>query len=287
MSTESAAPPASLASTAPSAAPSSYALDTARGLLLLLLPPRAAAASNACTRFVSWASCEWRRASSAEAASASRSAASALSWAPSASSRSDAAPSSNSLRVARRFDHRRCEATAPEAAPLSARVLPPPPESTAFCSSSIRARSAGCCCSRMPRSVVCAARCAAASPRSSKASRARASSYFYHGLGTLRLPPPALLLATEGGRRDGGGLMDLGDSEGLDARPVGAFLMPTDGLLLGLVVEVCERRRVPPWPCPVGGDASISLSVRGLWLESISSKAPRRRWLRRRRCGRR
>jgi hypothetical protein len=31
--------------------------------------------------------------------------------------------------------------------------------------------------------------------------------------------------------------MDLGDSEGLDARPVGAFLMPTDGLLLlGLVV---------------------------------------------------
>jgi hypothetical protein len=86
----------------------------------------------------------------------------------------------------------------------------------------------------MPRSVVCAARCAAASPRSSKASRARAS---HHGLGTLRLSPSALLLATEGGRRDGGGLMDLGDSEGLDARPVGAFLMPTDGLLLlGLVV---------------------------------------------------
>jgi hypothetical protein len=51
------------------------------------------------------------------------------------------------------------------------------------------------------------------------------------------LSPSALLLATEGGGRDGGGLMDLGDSEGLDARPVGAFLMPTDGLLLlGLVV---------------------------------------------------
>ena len=112
---------------------------------------------------------------------------------------------------------------------------------------------------------MCAARCAAASPRSSKASRARASSYFYHGLGTLRLPPPALLLATEGGRRDGGGLMDLGDSEGLDARPVGAFLMPTDGLL-GLVVGVCERRRVPPWPCPVGGDArSASPSVASGW----------------------
>ena len=109
----------------------------------------------------------------------------------------------------------------------------------------------------MPRSFVCAARCAAASPRSSKASRARASSYSHHGLGTLRLPPPALLLATEGGRRDGGGLMDLGDSEGLGARPVGAFLMPTDGLLLLLgLVGVCERRRVPPWPCPVGGDAS-------------------------------
>jgi hypothetical protein len=76
-------------------------------------------------------------------------------------------------------------------------------------------------------------------------------------LGTLRLSPSALLLATEGGRRDGGGLMDLGDSEGLDARPVGAFLMPTDGLLLLLgLVGVCERRRVPPWPCPVGGDAS-------------------------------
>ena len=51
MSTESAAPPAALASTAPSAAPSSYALNTARGLLLLLTP-RAAAASNACKRFV-------------------------------------------------------------------------------------------------------------------------------------------------------------------------------------------------------------------------------------------
>ena len=265
MSTESAAPPAPLASTAPSAAPSFNALDTARMLLLLLLP-RAAAASNACKRLDIWASCEWRRLALGGS--------SALLGA---------------IRIEpQRRDNRRCEATAPEAAPLSARVLLPPPESTAFCSSSIRARSASCCCCcRMPRSFVCAARCAAASPRSSKASRARASSYFYHGLGTLRLPPPALLLATEGGRRDGGGLMDLGDSEGLDARPVGAFLMPTDGLLLGLVVEVCERRRVPPWPCPVGGDASISLSVRGLWLESISSKAPRRRWLRRRRCGRR
>ena len=103
------------------------------------------------------------------------------------------------------------------------------------------------------------------------------------------MPPPPLLLATEGGRRDGGGLMDLGDSEGLDARPVGAFLMPTDGLLLllGLVVGVCERRRVPPWSCPVGGDASVSHSIRGLWLESISPKVPRRRWWRRRRCGRR
>ena len=50
---------------------------------------------------------------------------------------------------------------------------------------------------------------------------------------------------------------------------------------------VRERRRVPPWPCPVGGDASVSRSVSGLCLESISSKAPRRRWWRRRRCGRR
>ena len=60
MSTESAAPPAPLASTAPSAAPSFNALDTARMLLLLLLP-RAAAASNACKRLDIWASCEWRR----------------------------------------------------------------------------------------------------------------------------------------------------------------------------------------------------------------------------------
>jgi hypothetical protein len=30
--------------------------------------------------------------------------------------------------------------------------------------------------------------------------------------------------------------------------------MPTDGmlLLLGLVVGMCERRLVPPWPCPSG-----------------------------------
>ena len=77
------------------------------------------------------------------------------------------------------------------------------------------------------------------------------------------MPPPPLLLATEGGRRDGGGLMDLGDSEGLDARPVGAFLMPTDGLLLllGLVVGVspcasvvlpggrrCLGQPLHPWP---------------------------------------
>jgi hypothetical protein len=64
-------------------------------------------------------------------------------------------------------------------------------------------------------------------------------------LGTLRLPPPALLLATEGGRRDGGGLMDLGDSGGLDARPVGAFLMPTDGLLLLLGLVVGDARTSP------------------------------------------
>ena len=33
--------------------------------------------------------------------------------------------------------------------------------------------------------------------------------------------------------------------------------MPTDGLLLlllCLVVGVCKCRRMPPWPCPVGGD---------------------------------
>ena len=59
------------------------------------------------------------------------------------------------------------------------------------------------------------------------------------------MPPPALLLATEGGRRDGGGLMDLGDSEGLDARPVGAFLMPTDGLLLLLGLVVGDVRTSP------------------------------------------
>ena len=79
------------------------------------------------------------------------------------------------------------------------------------------------------------------------------------------MSPSALLLATEGGRRDGGSLMDLGDSEGLDARPVGAFLMPTDGLLLlGLVVgdvrtSPCASMALPggrrclgqplrPWP---------------------------------------
>ena len=99
-------------------------------------------------------------------------------------------------------------------------------------------------------------------------------------LGTLRLPPPALLLATEGGRRDGGGLMDLGDSEGLDARPVGAFLMPTDGLLLlGLVVRGARASPCASVALP-GGDASVSRSVRGPWLDSISSKAPRRRWWR-------
>lgn len=43
-------------------------------------------------------------------------------------------------------------------------------------------------------------------------------------------------------------------------------MRPTDGLLLlllllGLVVGVCKCRRVPPWPCPVGGDASVSRSV--------------------------
>ena len=59
------------------------------------------------------------------------------------------------------------------------------------------------------------------------------------------MPPPALLLATEGGRRDGGGLMDLGDSEGLDARPVGAFLMPTNGLLLLLGLVVGDARTSP------------------------------------------
>ena len=161
MSTESAAPPAPLASTAPSAAPSFNALDTARMLLLLLLP-RAAAASNACKRLDIWASCEWRRL---------------------ALGGSSALLGAIRIEPLRR-DNRRCEATAPEAAPLSARVLLPPPESTAFCSSSIRARSASCCCCcRMPRSFVCAARCAAASPRSSKASRVRASSYVYHGLG--------------------------------------------------------------------------------------------------------
>ena len=57
------------------------------------------------------------------------------------------------------------------------------------------------------------------------------------------MPPPALLLATEGGRLDGGGLMDLGDSEGLDARPVGAFL--TDGLLLLLGLVVGDARTSP------------------------------------------
>jgi len=202
-------------------------------------------------------SCEWSCASSAEAASASRSAASVLSWAPSASNRS--APFQQAeqqcLRGARRFGDRRCGATAPEAAPLSARVLPPSPESTAFCSLSIRARAQrqllllqDAQVGRVRRSLRCrlTSKFKGEPPRTSTAA-----------LGTLRLPPPALLLATEGGRRDGGGLMDLGDSEGLGARPVGAFLRPTDGLLLLLgLVGVCERRRAPPWPCPVGGDAS-------------------------------
>jgi hypothetical protein len=85
----------------------------------------------------------FERMSSAEAASASRSAASVLSWAPSASNRSATFQQAEQqcLRGARRFGHRRCGATAPEAAPLSARVLPPSPESTAFCSLSIRARA--------------------------------------------------------------------------------------------------------------------------------------------------
>jgi hypothetical protein len=186
-------------------------------------------------------SCECRRASSAEAASASRSAASVLSWAPSASNRS--APfqqAEQCLRVARRFGHRRCGATAPEAAPLSARVLPPSPESTAFCSLSIRARAQrqllllqDAQVGRVRRSLRCrlTSKFKGEPPRTSTAA-----------LGTLRLPPPALLLATEGGRRDGGGLMDLGDSEGLDARPVGAFLMPTDGLLLLLGLVVGDAR---------------------------------------------
>jgi hypothetical protein len=179
----------------------------------------------------------FERMSSAEAASASRSAASVLSWAPSASNRSATFQQAEQqcLRGARRFGHRRCGATAPEAAPLSARVLPPSPESTAFCSLSIRARAQrqllllqDAQVGRVRRSLRCrlTSKFKGEPPRTSTAA-----------LGTLRLPPPALLLATEGGRRDGGGLMDLGDSEGLDARPVGAFLMPTDGLLLlGLVV---------------------------------------------------
>jgi len=111
-------------------------------------------------------------------------------------------------------------------------------------------------------SFVCAARCAAASPRSSKASRARASSYSHHGLGAAAghrgRPPPQRRLD---GSRD---------------RLVGAFLRPTDGLLLllllllGLVVGGCKCRRMPPWPCPVGGDLprSVALSVASGWTPS-------------------
>ena len=185
----------------------------------------------------------FERMSSAEAASASRSAASVLSWAPSASNRSATFQQAEQqcLRGARRFGHRRCGATAPEAAPLSARVLPPSPESTAFCSLSIRARAQrqllllqDAQVGRVRRSLRCrlTSKFKGEPPRTSTAA-----------LGTLRLPPPALLLATEGGRRDGGGLMDLGDSEGLDARPVGAFL--TDGLLLLLGLVVGDARTSP------------------------------------------
>ena len=102
-------------------------------------------------------------------------------------------------------------------------------------------------------SFVCAARCAAASPRSSKASRARASSFSHHGLGAAAghrgRPPPQRRL------------------DGSRARPVGAFLMPTDGLLLLLGLVVGDARTLPCASVALPGGrrlASVSRSVRGL-----------------------
>ena len=134
----------------------------------------AAAVAATCGGGFERMSCEWRRASSAEAASASRSAASVLSWAPSASNRSAPFQQAEQLPARRspfrppplRGDRTRSGAAERQGAPAAARV----DRVLQLVDPSARARSASCCCCKMPRSVVCAARCAAASPRSSKAS---------------------------------------------------------------------------------------------------------------------
>ena len=114
----------------------------------------------------------------------------------------------------------------------------------------------------------------------------RASSYFYRGFGHLAVaaagaaaghrgrPPRRRRL--DGPRRQRGTRRSAGGSL-LDRRAAAAAGLGRGGVQM----SPCASVALP------GGRrlASVSRSVRGLWLDSISSKAPRRRWWRRRWSG--